>query len=62
MLRRYLITNIVSTALMYGAFLALVPELTGTFDGAVRAIELYAIDHAWLAPVLHGVLQVSGAI
>ncbi|MFN0217942.1 MAG: hypothetical protein ACKVP4_03895 [Hyphomicrobium sp.] len=60
MLRRYLITNLISTIALYGAALALVPSAYGFFDALRLGFELYAMDHSWLGPILTGIPAVTG--
>jgi hypothetical protein len=60
MLRRYLITNLVSTVALYGAVLALAPAASGLFDALRQGVELYAMDHSWLGPILNGIPNVTG--
>lgn len=60
MLRRYLIVNGVSTALMYLAYAALVPSTDALVQFATRAFDMCAMESVLLAPIYHGIVSISG--
>ena len=60
MLRRYLIVNAVTTALLYAAFWLYAPSLSGLIHNARHGIEVYAMDSVVLGPIMHRIVLVSG--
>jgi hypothetical protein len=62
MLRRYLITNVVSTALLYSAFWAFVPSPVSVSQALNGLAETYVMSDAFLGPVLTRVITVGADI
>lgn len=62
MLRRYLIANGVSTAVLYGGAIALAPVAIGAIGAMRQTIELLAIENAWLGPIVHRVVTVTSGV
>ena len=60
MLRRYVIVNGVVTALMYGAVWAYAPSVSSFGQTLRDGFDIYALDHALLGPVWHGIITVTG--
>lgn len=61
MLRRYVIANGISTAVLYGAAWSLFPVVHGFVASAEKSFDLYAFDNTLIGPLLHGVVSlVSG--
>lgn len=60
MLRRYLIVNGITTALLYAGFWLYTPSLSGLVQNAKQGFEIYALDSALLGPVVHRIVTVSG--
>lgn len=51
-MRRYLITNGIMTALLYGAIWTLVPSVSGVVHSAGSTIEAFAMDNPLFAPMI----------
>lgn len=62
MLRRYLIVNGLSTAVMYGAVWTFAPSVSSAIDALVEGVKLYAMDNMWLGPLLHGVVSITSGL
>jgi hypothetical protein len=62
MLRRYLITNVVSTALLYSAFWALVPSPVSVSQALNTLVDTYVMGDTFLGPVLTRVIMVGANI
>jgi hypothetical protein len=62
MLRRYLISNFVSTAVLYAAFIAVVPMLLSTSQALNSTADAYIASHALLGPVLNRMITVSAEV
>ena len=60
MLRRYVIVNGLTTALLYAGVWLYTPSLPGLVQSARQSFEVYAMDHALLGPVVHRIVTVSG--
>ena len=60
MLRRYLITNLVSTALLYAGYMALVRSRADLAAHMSQGFESYSMESSMLAPLLHRIVTVSG--
>jgi hypothetical protein len=60
MLRRYLILNLISTALMYGAYFSLVPSRAGIFANVSESVSSYSMESSMLAPLVYRIITVSG--
>ncbi len=61
MLRRYLIINGISTAALYAAYWAMVPSMATLAQSIRQGIDLYAIDHTLLGPILYRMLTLTGS-
>ncbi|HVZ04157.1 hypothetical protein [Hyphomicrobium sp.] len=59
MLRRYLITNGIMTALLYGAVWAFAPSVSGVVRSAGSTIEAFAMDNPLFAPMIHRMVLIS---
>lgn len=59
MLRRYLITNGISTAIMYGAYLAVVPSLPNLLSAVGQSVDAMAMESSFLGPIFHRIVSVS---
>jgi hypothetical protein len=59
MLRRYLIVNGITTALLYGAFWAFVPSTPNLMQGMFSAFDTFAMESPLFGPVVHRILIVS---
>lgn len=62
MLRRYLITNVVSTALLYSAFQAFVPSPVSFSQALNSAVEGFVMSDVFLGPVMTRVITVGADI
>jgi hypothetical protein len=62
MLRRYLIANGVSSAVLYGAMWAFVPSLSSLSSSIETTINSYVMDHSFLAPILNRVITVAADV
>lgn len=60
MLRRYLIVNGVTTALLYGAFSAFVPSTPDMLQSARATFDTFAMQSPILGPLIHRIVMVSG--
>lgn len=52
MLRRYVIANAVSTAILLWA-LSSIPSMSSIKTDVIKSFDIYAIDHAFLGPIVH---------
>ena len=59
MLRRYLIVNGISTALLYGVFSAFVPSMPNLLQSARATFDTYAMQSPFLEPMIHRIVMVS---
>jgi hypothetical protein len=59
MLRRYLIVNGISTVLMYGAVLALLPAPLGFLNGLREGLATLTMENPVLAPLFNGLVLMS---
>ena len=59
MLRRYLIANVVSSALLYAAALTYVPSFAAMTRSINTSFEVFVMGHTFLAPVLHRIVMVG---
>ena len=59
MLRRYLIVNGVSSAVLYGAIWAFVPSFSAVTQVVNASWDTYVMGHPFLGPVLHRVIKVG---
>lgn len=59
-LRRYLIADLIFTAVSYAAFAAYAPSLSGLAQSVRSGVEIYALDSSLLGPVVHRMIIVSG--
>ncbi|NOT70199.1 MAG: hypothetical protein HOP09_02630 [Hyphomicrobium sp.] len=62
MLRRYLIVNGLTTALMYGAVWALVPSPSSVTQALSSTFESYVSENALLGPVVYRMITVGAYI
>jgi hypothetical protein len=62
MLRRYLISNFVSTAVLYAAFLAFVPAVSSASQALNATADAYIASHALLGPMLNRMISVSAEL
>jgi hypothetical protein len=62
MLRRYLIVNGVSSAVMYVGIWAFVPSLSSVTEVINASWETYVLGHTFLAPVIHRVITVGASL
>jgi hypothetical protein len=60
MLRRYLIVNGITTALLYGAFWAFVPSMPDMLQSARATFDTFSMQSPVLGPFLHRIVMVSG--
>ena len=60
MLRRYLIVNGITTALLYGAILTLVPSTPDLAQSARTSLDTLAMEMPLLGPLVHRIVLVSG--
>lgn len=58
MLRRYLITNAITTALLLWA-LSFVPSVSSLKTDMLKNFDIYAMDHAVLGPIIHRFVMVG---
>ncbi|MBX9684028.1 MAG: hypothetical protein K2X41_09595 [Hyphomicrobium sp.] len=59
MLRRYLIINGITTAAFYGAYWAVVPSMATLVQSIRQGIDLYAMDHTLLGPIVYRMLTLT---
>lgn len=62
MLRRYIIVNGISSAVLYAGIWAFVPSMASVTQAASEAWETFVMGHTFLGPVLHRIITVSAAI
>lgn len=62
MLRRYLIVNGVSTLAMYGMALALLPSVQALPASLSQALNIYAMEHSVLGPMLNRIVLVGASV
>jgi hypothetical protein len=62
MLRRYLITNGIMTALLYGAFQAFVPSTPNLLHSAWSAVDAFAMQSTLLGPFVNHTILVAGGL
>lgn len=60
MLRRYLIVNGISTAMMYAAYYALVPSLPLMVDAAWQSFHVVAMESSFFGPLFYRVPTLVG--
>jgi hypothetical protein len=59
MLQRYLISNVVSTVVLYGAVWAYVPSLSTLTKTLTATADMYVMGHTFFGPVLNRIVTVS---
>jgi hypothetical protein len=62
MLRRYLITNAVSTAVLYVAVSACASSLSSLSKSITTTANSFVMSDTFLAPVLNGMITVSAGL
>lgn len=62
MLRRYVILNGISTAVLYAGVWAFVPSMTSVAQAASEAWETFVMGHTFLGPVLHRIITVGASL
>lgn len=62
MLRRYMISNAVSTVALYAAIWAYVPSPSSVSQAISSTIDTYIMGHTFLGPVLHRMITVGADI
>lgn len=62
MLKRYLIANGISTAVLYGGVYAVVMSAPSLTQAASDAWETYVMGHTFLGPVLHRMITVAAGL
>lgn len=62
MLRRYLIVNGVSTALMYGAVWAFVPSPSSIAQAVTASVHSYVAENALWQPVVYRMIVVGARV
>lgn len=62
MLRRYLIVNGLSSAVLYAGIWLLVPSMASVTQAASEAWETFIMGHTFLGPVLHRIITVGASI
>ncbi|MBA2127291.1 hypothetical protein DLM45_13810 [Hyphomicrobium methylovorum] len=60
MLRRYLLVNGISTAVLYGAILALAPVVPHVLMSARETLSSIAMESPALAPIVYRIVIVQG--
>ena len=59
MLRRYLITNVITSALLYGAIWLYVPSVASVAQSFNSTLNTFVMGDIFLAPLLQGMIAVS---
>lgn len=59
MLRRYLISNVVSTAGLYFAYAVFVPSMSSVADAAHATVQSFVMGHTLLGPMIDHLTVVS---
>ena len=59
MLRRYLITNAVSTVMLYGAVWGALPSITSAVEKSWSGAISYVMESPYLAPLVNGIITMS---
>jgi hypothetical protein len=62
MLRRYLISNVASTAGLYFAYAAFVPSMSSVADVAHNAVQSFVMGHSLLGPMIGHMVVVSANV
>lgn len=62
MLRRYLIVNGVSSAVLYAGIWAVVPSMDAVSQAASNAWDAFVMGHTFLGPVLHRIITVGASV
>jgi hypothetical protein len=60
MLRRYLIVNGITTALLYAAVWNFVPSVSGLAHAAGSTFQTFAMESPMLGPLIYRLVTVSG--
>jgi hypothetical protein len=60
MLRRYLIVNGITTALLYAAYTSLVPSAPHMLNSARETFDTFAMQSPLLGPIVYRLVTVSG--
>ncbi len=62
MLRRYLIVNGVSSAVLYAGIWAFVPSMGSVTQAISATWQTYVMDHTFLGPVLNRIITVGASL
>ena len=62
MLQRYLITNAISTAILYAAVLAGTSALSSLPKLMSASADIIVVGDVFLAPIVHGMITVSAGV
>lgn len=62
MLRRYLIVNGISTVAIYGTIWALLPSVQALPGSLTQALNVYAMEHSVLGPMLNRIVLVGASV
>ena len=62
MLRRYLLTNAISTGVLYGLVMAGASSLSSLPKSVSATADMIVMGDTFLAPVVHGMITVSAGV